>query len=112
MPQCKKDYCKEPAVDGPWRKQYCREHGEAYLAKRKEYQKNRALLPDCAGNCGAKARVTRLYPDGPLVPFDHGLCLECEKLSEEQEADHRKQRAFESAETVEELKDWIRDHLL
>jgi hypothetical protein len=104
MPQCKN--CREPAVDGPWHKQYCREHGEAYLAKRKEYERRRALLPDCA----TEGCSNKVPPWKAAVESD--LCHECATLAEEEEAEDRKQRQFDQAETVEELKDWIKEYVL
>lgn len=112
MPQCKMNYCKEPAALGrPWRKQYCLAHGEAYLAKNREFAQKRLLLPDCAGDCGGKV---------PLWKVDMGsdLCHVCSQLSDKQAADYRAQVVSDEYEmrkmaslngcvTVADLRSWI-----
>jgi len=109
MAQCKLR-CGKAAVAGPWHKQYCREHGEAYLAKRREAAKNRALLPDCATGCGDKAQG-RKQSDGSVVSLSHGLCQSCAMRATKEKEENLKSWQFEQAETIEELKDWIREHL-
>lgn len=102
MPQCKRDGCREQAV--PFGKRYCPEHMAQYRAKQKEYQDWQASAPKCKC-CGGVMTRTRV---------DNGttICGDCEAEQEEQASRYRKQQAFDNAETVEELKWWIRTYML
>ena len=112
MKRCKLDNCRNEAVDGPWRKRYCRPCGENYLRKRKEYNERQLTLPMCEAGCGQRARGSMLHPDGPLVPFEHGLCQSCQTAAENSDAEDAKQIEWNGIDSVEELKRWMREYLL
>lgn len=119
MPQCKRDYCREPAVDhrvkteGFKRKQYCAAHYEEYKAKQRAYRDRQRTLPDCesgiALDCNGKVQPVRA---------EHGetTCRQCETLAYDLRnrlaAEDRKRTLFREAETVEELKAWIEEYML
>lgn len=109
--RCKRDGCYEPAVDhtvkteGFKRKQYCAAHYEQYKAKQRSYLRMRAKLPDCINGCGAKVSLTRLN-------YGHHDCAECAERDERRDALLAIQQAFEDADTVDALKDFLREHLL
>lgn len=113
MAKCKLDRCSEAAVSGPWRKRYCAEHGARYLEKQRAYAKIAATLPACASgiapDCTGKLSVAR-HEAGDDV------CLQCqrrgESLAAEQYARYARMASFENAETVHELKEWIKEYML
>lgn len=98
MPQCKKYNCREEAV--PYGKRYCPKHKAEYEAKKKAYQQRAAAAPKCP-DCGT----------APLFG-DRVRCLDCQRDEVERAVIRTKQRQFDEAQTVEELKDWIRKYML
>ena len=114
MPQCKKDGCKEQAAyHRRWgHKRYCEAHGHAYADKRDSALKARAKMPDCESgistSCEGKVSLTR-------QSCGHTVCRWCEdeakELQERHEYESRKQQMFDNAQTVEEIKDWIRNYM-
>jgi hypothetical protein len=115
MAKCKLG-CGNEAVEGKWRKRYCRTCGENYLRKRKEYEARGRALPMCAGGCGKRSRGSPLYPNGPLVPHVNELCHGCESEREEdaakRAANDLKLHYLDNAETVHELREWIKEYML
>lgn len=115
MPQCKKDFCKEPAVyNRRWgHKRYCEAHGHAYADKRDAALAARAKMSDCQSgispSCEGKVSLSRLS-DG------HTVCRWCEEEAQEMrlsdEYEQRKWGRFNDAKTVHELKAWIVEYLL
>lgn len=109
MAQCKLSDCRERAVTGPWRKRYCQTHGERYLKRQREYAARQKTFPDCASgiapDCAGKVSLAR-------QKYGHGVCTQCEAAGEVLDRARQKARAFENAETVHDLKEWIREHLL
>lgn len=101
MPQCKKDNCREEAV--PLGKRYCPRHKAEYERKRREYAEIQRTLRDCEC-CGGKLSKAR---------HDAGetLCADCAEVVRKNYAEQRKNRAFNEASTVEELKNWMREHM-
>lgn len=53
--------------------------------------------------------VEPLTSDGRIAL---GLCPSCQKEAEEQDAEQIRIEELDEAETVEELKDWIKEYLL
>ena len=98
MPQCKRDGCSEEAV--PYGKRYCPKHKAEYEAKRKAYHMRAAAAPKC--------------PDCEETPLfgDRERCNDCQRDEDARQAYYTKQRQFDEAQTVEELKDWIRKYML
>jgi len=110
MTQCKRDGCKQTAVHGPWNKRYCQDHGEDYLTKRRDYWLAWGTIPACL-MCNDKVKVHRLTHGGPLVA-EGNLCPKCAHNARLQDDANRKQRQFDQAETVEDLKSWMREYIL
>ena len=130
MPQCKKAFCYEQAVPfAP--KQYCREHLGAYPAKRVEQAAIQATPPDCPGPwegraCpeGAKTRMKTLYhgeppPKDPYFP----RCRRCQQEADDQnayeraeareaEADRLRLSLLDNCDSVEDLRQWIKEYML
>lgn len=130
MAQCKKDCCREQAVPhAP--KQLCREHLDAYRAKQKEQAAIRATLPDCPGPwegraCPdrAKVRHKRVFageppPKDPYFP----RCPRCQQIADDQnayerakarkaEADRLRLSELDNCDSVEDLRQWIKGHML
>lgn len=112
MPQCKKSNCREPAVyNRRWgHKRYCETHGHAYADRRDKALAVRAKLPDCESGISASC-------EGKVSPqrAERGetVCRYCDEEMQdqrrEQDYQSRKIIMFERAETVEDLKDWIRE---
>lgn len=113
MPQCKMANCREPAL--PTGKRYCAEHKAAYLRKQKEYEAVRATLRQC-GCCGDRLTLTR-HERG------ESLCSPCSVLeahrerqqaifNEKEALRRRRLEDLHSAKTVEELRGWIKEHVL
>jgi len=111
MPRCKRDGCREQAVyHRRWgHKQYCVQHGHAYADKRDKALKVRATLPDCSSgvsmSCEGKVGPQR-------AERGETTCRVCEEKQMQIDAHYRKHIVFERAETVEELKNWIREYVL
>lgn len=115
MPQCKMNYCKEPAVyNRRWgHKRYCEAHGNAYADKRDKALAARAKMQDCQSgispSCEGKVSVSR-------QEHGHTTCRWCEEEQREQlrRQAHlrRKHEQIEKANTVEELKRWIQEFML
>lgn len=101
MPKCKMSNCREEAV--PFGKRYCPRHKAEYERKQREYAAIQRTLRDCEC-CGIKLSKTR---------HDAGetLCGDCAEVVRKEYAEQRKQRAFDEAATVEELKNWMREHM-
>lgn len=110
MPQCKRNDCREPAIPGG--KRYCIEHMQAYLARRREAEKR----PMCSGGCGQK--TARTDPEDAFSPLC-GACVQereakrdtAEAAARRQDWEHERMTAFDNAETVRELKEWIKDYM-
>lgn len=100
MPKCKKDGCYEEAL--PSGKRYCKMHKQEYLQKRKDYLAIQATRRKCI-QCGdpLTALQDRLSLD---------LCGDCAYINAAHEHQAKVRREFDLAETVDELKDWIRTH--
>jgi uncharacterized Zn finger protein (UPF0148 family) len=98
MPKCKLNNCREEAV--PYGKRYCPAHKAAYEAKQREYRKRAAEAPKCP-DCGT----------APLFG-DRVRCPDCQRDEDARQAYYTKQMQFDEAQTVEELKDWIRKYML
>lgn len=122
MPQCEKDGCKEPAVyRHRWgHKRYCEDHGHAYADKRDTALAARAKMPDCASglspSCEGKVGTQR-HANGETV------CRWCaaaadelqeryEHEAREREAEETKLRELDRAETVHDLREWIKEYML
>lgn len=101
MPRCKIDGCREPAL--PSGKRYCAEHKARYLQKQRAYELVRATLPDCTC-CGQKLSQT-------ATDQGKALCGHCEQENDQRQIAARRVEEFESASSVEELKEWMRKHL-
>ena len=105
MPQCKLSNCREQAVDGPWRKRYCKAHGKAYLAKRKEYLAQQALLTDC-DECGGKVQASRTAADLRICQ----ACQDDADAAAKVQAEYwSKVSQWENADTVHDLKEWFQE---
>jgi len=102
MPQCKKDGCREPAL--PTGKRYCVSHMAEYLRKQKEYAAVSATLRCCA-SCGTKLTKTG-HDRGDLY------CASCVQRYEARQVEIEKSSSFETVETVDDLKQWIRRYML
>ncbi len=102
--RCLIDGCRNGAFHGPWRKQRCIEHGERHLEKRRAAELRLREAPKCS-SCG-------------VAPLTHTTCVErgtcdyCEGQRIEIQIHQRKIDRFNAATTVEELKDWMQEHLL
>jgi|SRR6478735_7570549 len=101
MPKCKKSDCREPAL--PYGKRYCAAHKAEYERKQREYAEMQKTLRKCVV-CGNHLSKTR---------HDNGetCCGKCAAYHEAFDAEFEKRRAFDRAETVEALKDWMRQYL-
>lgn len=66
-------------------------------------------LPKCASgiapDCTGKISKTR-HDAGETV------CMQCEELNEQYLFEENKMRAFDNAETVHDLREWIREYML
>ena len=114
MTQCKKDGCREQAVATGER--LCPAHTAALKAalkaRRAKYERDGQNLPLCC-DCGVKrVRAARLHPgkDALLVPISD-RCQSCSDRNVQESADDLKAWQLDQAETVEQLKDWIREYL-
>lgn len=113
MKHCKMSYCKEP-VDPKARKQHCTKHMLEYNAKRAEWNRVQATLPDCMGwKFGYKC-------DNKVPPNKLDYCNDCQKLvdrqdEEQRERDHKaellrlKLRALDECDDLDDLKSWLCD---
>lgn len=106
MPQCKMGNCREEAIPGG--KRYCPHHMAEYKRKQAEYNRISATLPDCE-DCGHKLGLTR-HNDG------HKICVVCEtqrNINERLEAAaDQKAAKFNDADTLDKLKDWLKEYVL
>lgn len=103
MAKCKLNDCFEQAVEGPWRKRYCRAHGLRYLQRKRDHEARAAAAPKCT-----RCRT-------PLMSDYYkqlGLCKTCEDEDDRIRAEHMKWDAFTNADTVHDLKEWIREYML
>ncbi len=109
MPKCKMSNCREEAV--PYGKRYCPHHMQQYKRKQAEYAAISATLRQCAC-CGEKLTKTS-HDRGDL------MCRSCEERVTEEKLQNayaekrlarkrEKDEAFERANSVDELKDWIK----
>lgn len=111
VPQCKLSNCREPAL--PTGKRYCAQHRAEYDAKQRKYAEIQKTLPYCASRtspeCTGKLSLTR-------AEAGDDTCLQCqiadEQLAQEQNAVHDKIMSLESAESIDDLKAWLREHVL
>jgi hypothetical protein len=97
----------------PSGKRYCAAHKEEYRRRRRLHEQISATLPDCAldlaPDCTGKLSKTR---------FDAGdtSCLQCQREDQVQQdllAEYtRKMTMFDDADTVHELKLWMREFVL
>jgi len=103
MAKCKLSNCREEAVTFA-AKRYCPAHLAEYKRKQREFLAVRATLR-CCETCGEKLTKTG---------NDNGdtLCRSCQTEARTKRLAELKQRQFDSAETVEALKDWMRKYLL
>ena len=115
MARCKLDNCNEQAVDGPWRKRYCRACGERYLRKRKEREELQRTLPVCSHNLDPNC-TGRVSPYHLANNPGTETCVHCDKVltaqSEEYDANDLKLQKLESAFTVEALREWIKEYMI
>jgi len=97
MPRCKKDGCREEAVPGG--KRYCVEHMAQYKANAAAYD--------------ARARAAPKCPVCRTAPLFNGreVCSACEAADNALAKHNQTAFFFNQAETVEDLKAWLRDHL-
>lgn len=113
MPKCKLSRCNEEAL--PTGKRYCRQHKAEYLAKQKEQARIRETLPECT-SCGDKLTLT-------AVRNGHTMCGECNTRKEEMErackaaeararVEQRKLDQLDACTSIDELKQFIKNHLL
>jgi len=110
MTQCKRDGCREQAVATG--KRLCPAHTAALKARRAKYERDGQNLPLCC-DCGVKrVRAARIHPgkDALLVPISD-RCQSCSDRNVQKSADDLKAWQFDQAETVEQLKDWLREYL-
>lgn len=115
MAQCKKDCCREQAVyHRRWgHKRYCEYHGHAYADKRDSALSAREKMPDCESGISPSC-------EGKVSPIresqGHTTCRWCDDEAHELQRRHEyeilKQERFDSAQTVDEMKAWIRDYIL
>ena len=101
MPKCKMSNCREEAV--PFGKRYCPRHKAEYERKRREYAEIQRTLRDCE-RCGVKLSKAR-HDAGETI------CGDCAVVVRKEYSEQRKQRAFNEAATVEELKNWMREYM-
>lgn len=97
MAKCKKDGCREEAV--PFEKRYCVRHLDQYKRRRAEALERELAKPLCS-RCG-HARVRE----------EGDLCRECAEIKREENAMVIKARSFYDVKTVEELKEWMIQHM-
>ena len=102
MTQCKRDGCREQPA-----------HTAALKARLAKYERDVQNLPLCC-DCGA-GRLRHGYAlhhgkDGLLVPISD-RCQSCSDRNVQKLADDLKAWQLDQAETVEQLKDWLREHL-
>lgn len=112
---CKRDGCREPTVgfnvktEGFKLKPYCEKHYEAYKSKQKEYRELRKTFPDCRSgisiDCEGKVSSSR-------QSYGKTMCRNCEEEMISLERKERKNRLFQQASTVDELKEWIKEYML
>lgn len=106
MAKCKMDGCREEAVYGSgWgHKRYCLVHGTAYAKKQRVYLEIQETLRDCEC-CGQK--LSKSHHDMGLT-----TCGACEAELGRQRAEQWKEESLDNASTVEDLKAWIKEHML
>lgn len=98
MPQCKLDYCREPAL--PTGKRYCAHHKAEYLRKQQEAVLRDRAAPKCS-----------ICEENPV--FNSAtICAGCQRELSEQNAEFAKWAQFEAANTVNDLKEWIKEYML
>ena len=111
--RCKSASCENRAL-GVARKQLCPTHYASFLEKSNAAQQ----IPFCA-SCRLN-RTRQLYFGTPMCPSchaslaaaqDEGVLLEQSAL-DEQDADTAKRTALDNAETVHELREWIKEYML
>lgn len=121
MAQCKKDCCRAQAVyHRRWgHKRYCEEHGHAYADKRDAALRAREKMPDCTSgispSCEGKVGAQRAARGETVCRFCEE---EARELHERYVYEERRQRAEEiklwrldQCDTVEELKEWIKEYV-
>lgn len=100
--QCKRDGCREDAV--LYGKQYCPTHTAERVARQRRSAAMRATLPNCV--CCGEHLTLAAHTNG------YDTCTECRQAQELRDAEHAKVAAFDDAETVDDLKQWMRQYLL
>jgi hypothetical protein len=114
MAKCKLG-CGNEAVEGKWRKRYCRACGERYLSKKREYDTLHHTLPVCSHNLDPNC-TGRVSPHHLRNNPDTDACTHCDKVLnaqlEEEDANDLKLHYLDNAETVHELREWIKEHML
>jgi hypothetical protein len=114
MAKCKLG-CGNEAVDGKWRKRYCRTCGENYLRKRKEYEALQLTLPVCSHNLDPNC-TGRVSPHHLANNPGTETCVHCDRVldaqHEEEDANDLKLHYLDNAETVHELREWIKEYML
>lgn len=70
------------------------------LTQQQKWEKVRDVVPACY-RCGGSISVTEFRGGADI-------CKDCQHVKDEDD----KMRSFDETETVEELKDWIREHML
>jgi len=103
MPQCKRNYCKKPAV--PYGKQYCEEHLIEYHERRDRDAKRKAEREAPLIECISYDCYNKIEPD-------EMHCSTCEEEFSQQEYETNKRESLREAETVEDLRDWIYEYVL
>lgn len=122
MSQCKRDGCEEPVVyNRRWgNKCYCESRGHAYADKRDAALAARAKMPDCASglspSCKGKVRAQRYARGETVCRFCEDAARELQKQYECEQREHKleetKLRDLDNAETVHELREWIKEYML
>jgi glutaredoxin len=111
--RCKYGGCSNAAL-GDARKQLCPTHYASFLEKSNAAQK----IPFCA-SCGLN-RTRQLYFNTPMCPSCHATLaavqdaeLRLERSAREKQVAHDlKLRELDNAETVHELREWIKEYML
>jgi hypothetical protein len=101
--KCRRDYCNNYAIENG-RKQLCPAHYAGFLERSNAAQ----ALPTCTGpQCNVHTRQT--FEGWPL-------CLTCSRARESRRTEvlvaADKFTQLDNAETVEDLRDWIKEHML
>lgn len=122
MSQCKKDGCREQAVyHRRWgHKRYCEVHGHAYADKRDAALRAREKMPDCESgispSCEGKVGALRAARGETVCRFCEEEARELraryEHEERERKAEELKLQQLDQCDTVEALREWIREHVL